>query len=128
MTAYRYWRACFNLLADKRSVSSISPPSQTLPQEALRRGSLNSNLGYHLTPYPTIQETSDYSPCTVVMRDDLIRKPDTTQMQTPCASLSLCRSLPSVSLNASSTELQRVLDSLLNQVDWLEMASEVAKD
>ena len=34
----------------------------------------------------------------------------------------------SPSLNISSTELQRVLDSLLDQVDWLEVAVKVARN
>ena len=40
----------------------------------------------------------------------------------------LCHYSPNLSLSISSKELQRVLDSLLDQVDWLEVAVKVAKN
>ena len=60
---------------------------------------------YPLTPYPTIPEGGDIS-----------------------SASGLCQSSPTPSLNVSSTELQRVLDSLLDQIDWLEVAMKVAKN
>lgn len=55
-------------------------------------------------------------------------KPRTeTQCYAPSGS-SLCFSSPNPSLNISSTELQRVIDSLLDQIDWLEVALKVAKN
>ena len=49
-----------------------------------------------------------------------------TRFYAPSAS-GLCGSSPCASLNFSSTELQRVLDSLLDQVAWLEVAVKDAK-
>ena len=44
------------------------------------------------------------------------------------SSATLCCSSLNLSLDISSTELQRVLKSLLDQVDWLEVAVKVAKN
>lgn len=86
---------------------------------------------YPHTPYPTVPETRDCSPSALVAWDDLVHtvepEANQTRFYAPSA-LGLCHSSPTPSLNISSTELQRVLDSLLDQVDWLEVAIKVAKN
>ena len=60
-------------------------------------------FGFSASPYPVLAQNN---------------------AQTPL----LCRSEPSLSINISSIELQKVLDSLMDQVNWLEVAIKVAKD
>jgi len=88
---------------------------------------------YPLTPYPTIPETKDWSPFALETRDNLVHttEPEAERrVRTHFYASSpsdLCHSSPTSSLKISSTELQRVLDSLLDQVDWLEVAVRVAE-
>jgi len=86
---------------------------------------------YPLTPYPIVPETRDCSPSALVTWDNLVHTAEPEANQThfyaPSAS-GLCHSSPTPSLSVSPTELQRVLDSLLDQVDWLEVAIKVAKN
>ena len=82
---------------------------------------------FPLTLYPTVPETRDWPPCTARTWDNLIHPTKPEIKQTLIAS-DLCHSSPAPSLNIISTELQRVLDSLLEQVDWVEVAIKVAKN
>ena len=86
---------------------------------------------YPLTPYPIVPETRDCSPSALVAWDDVVHtvepEANQTRFYAPSA-LGLCHSSPTPSLNVSSTELQRVLDSLLDQVDWFEVVIKVAKN
>ncbi len=85
---------------------------------------------YPLTPYPTIPETEEWSPFpfkTWVHPVHEAERRVRTSVNAPSTS-GLCHSSPTPSLNISSTELQRVLDSLLDQVDWLEVAAKVARN
>ncbi|KAL2040403.1 hypothetical protein N7G274_006846 [Stereocaulon virgatum] len=84
----------------------------------------------YLTPYPTVPEPRDCSPSAIGTWDNLVHtaEPEAKQTHFYASSASgLCHSSPTPSLNILSTELQRVLDSLLDQVDWLEVAIKVAK-
>jgi len=88
---------------------------------------------YPLTPYPTIPETKDWSPFALETWDNLVHTTELeaerrvrTHFYAPSPS-DLCYSSPTSSLEISSTELQRVLDSLLDQVDWLKVAVRVAE-
>ena len=86
---------------------------------------------YPLTPYPIVPETRDWSPSAVGTWDDLVHtaEPEAEQSHFYAPSASgLCHSSPTPCLSISSTELQRVLDSLLDQVDWLEVVMKVAKN
>lgn len=56
-----------------------------------------------------------------------IKRRARTHFHAPSVS-GLGHSWPTPSSNISSTELQRVLDSLLDQIDWLEVAVKVAKN
>ena len=107
--------------------------SESLSQEDLRRSGRFSNSlsACPLTPYPKTPEIRDYSPSSLVTWDNLVRESESIPTSTPTCTpptSSLCRSLPRVPLNISSTELQRALDSLLDQVNWLEVATDVAKN
>ena len=89
---------------------------------------------YPLTPYPIVPETRDWSPSAFGTWDNRvqttgpeIKQRARTHFYAPSAS-GLCHSSPTPSLNISSTELQRVLDSLLDQIDWLEVAVKVGKN
>ncbi len=89
---------------------------------------------YPLTPYPTVPETGDWSPTPLETWDNLVHPTESeakrrisTHFSTPSPS-DLSHSSPISSLDVSSVELQRVLDSLLDQVDWLEVAVKVAED
>ncbi len=85
---------------------------------------------YPLTPYPTIPETEEWSPFPFETWVNPVHEAERrarTSFNAPLTS-NLCHSSPTPSLNISSTELQRVLDSLLDQVDWLEVAGKVARN
>lgn len=89
---------------------------------------------YPLTPYPTVPEIENRSPFPFETLDNPIQTTEheaerraRTPFNAPSTS-GLCHSSPTPSLNISSTELQRVLDSLLDQVDWLEVAAKVARN
>ncbi len=89
---------------------------------------------YPLTPYPTGPETEDWSPFPFKTWDNPVNTTDheaerraRTSFNAPSTS-GLCYSSPTPSLNISSTELQRVLDSLLDQTDWLEVTVKVARN
>ncbi len=85
---------------------------------------------YPLTPYPTIPETEEWSPFPFETWINPVHEAERrarTSSNAPSTS-GLCHSSPTPSLNISSTELQRVLDSLLDQVDWLEVAAKVARN
>lgn len=86
---------------------------------------------YPLTPYPIVPESRNHSPSALMAWDNLVHTTEYEANQThfyaPSAS-GLCHSSPTPSLNVSSTELQRVLDALLDQIDWLKVAIKVAKN
>ena len=95
---------------------------------------------YPLTPYPTLYKTNKRSFSAFETDGNIM---PTTEYETKRrernsgsyhhffnapSSSSLCHSPPTPSLNVSSTELKRVLESIFNQVDWLEVALAVAKN
>lgn len=85
---------------------------------------------YSLTPYSTTLETEEWSSFsfeTWVNSVHEVERRAETSFNAPSAS-SLCHSSSTSSLNISSIELQRVLDSLLNQVDWLKVIEKVARN
>ncbi|KAL2047617.1 hypothetical protein N7G274_000659 [Stereocaulon virgatum] len=89
---------------------------------------------YPLTPYPTISETEDWSSSLLGTQDNLVHTTEKeagrrarTYFAAP-STYGLCYSSPTPSLQISSTELQKVLDSFLDQVDWLEVAEKVARN
>ncbi|KAK3169328.1 hypothetical protein OEA41_008711 [Lepraria neglecta] len=91
-----------------------------------------SRRPYPLTPYPSVPETEDWSPSSLETWDHLVHTTEHEAERRPRLNAppnsGLCHSSPTPSLDISSTELQRVLDSLLDQVDWLEVAVKVARN
>lgn len=123
--------------------NAMSYESFHTPTFSLQKG-LNDNdrflKAHPLTPYPTLFNTKKRSFSAFETDGDIIptteyetkrreRNSDSCHyfFNTP-PSTGLYHSLPTPSLNVSSTELKRVLESIFNQVDWLEVALAVAKN
>jgi len=112
-------------------------PSGLSPQDPHGNGSFPNDYSlphYPLTPYPVVPETRGWSPSAPRTWDNLVytteleaKRRARTHFHAPSAS-GLCHSSPTLPLKISSTELQRMLDSLLDQIDWLEVAVKVAKN
>ena len=85
---------------------------------------------YPLTPYPIVSGTIDCSPTTFMTRDYLVHMgPQANENHFDASSaLDLYHSSLAPSLGVSSAELQGVLNSLLNQINWLEVTKKVAKN
>jgi len=112
--------------------NAMSYESFHTPTFSLQKG-LNDNdrflKAHSLTPYPTLFNTKKRSFSAFETDDDIIstteyeikrreRNSDSCHyfFNTP-SSTGLYHSLPTSSLNVSSTELKRVLESIFNQVD-----------
>lgn len=124
--------------SDTRGMPVSYPPIPThLFQQNLRSNenfaNAHHNYPYPLTPYPKIpkiQSWLSFSAESFINPVDITKHEGTQKVTNPSTHLlpSLCHSVPSMSLKVSSTELQRVLDSILDQIDWLEVAVKVARN
>lgn len=102
-----------------------------LSQQDLRTRSLNK---YPLTPYPTTQEPNKQPSLLDGQLSDFagsktgqsVKHGAFCHFMHTSASFGLYHH-PPVSLRVSSVELRSVLDSLMSQVDWLEIAVQVGK-
>ena len=85
---------------------------------------------YPRTPYPTIPETEEWSAPPFEIWNNAV---DMTENGAERSARRYfndppCHSPLTPSSNISSAELRKVLDSLLDQVDWLEVAVKVARN
>jgi len=110
------------------SIHHHRTPSR-LSQEELHENFTNAHplCPYPLTPYPTISGTDIWPPPPLETSDNPVHTTE-HEAKRKATAYFMCQSSPTPSSHISSTELQRVLDSLLDQVDWLEVATKVAKN
>ena len=88
----------------------------------------HSHQPYPLTSYPTASIMEHWLHSSTESFNASPTKYEDTQRVTAPSASSQCHSAPSMSLSISSAELRKVLDSILEQMDWLEVAIKVARD